>query len=74
MAVINCNYALQANLDPTKDSIAIEGPESPYANIVAVRDENINDPDVKLLVDELRTENIKNFINETYKGSVIAAF
>lgn len=74
VAVINCNYALQAKLDPTKDSIAIEGPESPYANIVAVRDENINDPDVKLLVDELRTENIKNFINETYKGSVIAAF
>lgn len=74
VAIINCNYALQANLDPIKDAIAIEGAESPYANIVAVRDENINDPDVKTLVDELRTEKIKNFINETYKGSVIATF
>ena len=74
VAIINCNYALQANLDPIKDSIAIEGAESPYANIVAVRDENLNDADVKVLVDELRTENIKKFINEQYKGSVIATF
>lgn len=74
VAVINCNYALQANLDPIKDSIAIEGAESPYANVVAVRDENLNDSEVKTLVDELRTENIKKFINEKYKGSVIATF
>lgn len=74
IAIINCNYALQANLDPIKDSIAIEGAESPYANVVATRDEDLNNSDIKLLVDELRTEKVKNFMNEKYQGAVIATF
>lgn len=74
VAVINCNYALQANLDPIKDSIAIEGSESPYANVVAVRDEDSKNADIELLVEELRTEKVKKFMNEKYKGAVIATF
>lgn len=74
VAVINANYALQANLSPTKDSILIEGKDSPYVNVVAVRDEDVNNPDVKELVNSLRSEKVKKYVDENYKGALITTF
>ena len=74
MAVINGNYALQAGISPTEDAIKIEGKDSPYVNVVVVRDENINDPDVKELVNELQSEKVKKFVDEKYQGSIITTF
>ncbi|MBR7185303.1 MAG: MetQ/NlpA family ABC transporter substrate-binding protein [Clostridia bacterium] len=74
MAVINGNYAIQAGLNPATDAIAMEdatGGAGTYANIICVKEGNENDPRVKALIEVLQSETIKNYINETYKGSVV---
>nr|CAD6407814.1 MetQ/NlpA family ABC transporter substrate-binding protein [Rhizobium sp. Q54] len=73
-SVINTNYALDAGLNPNTDSIAIEGKESPYANVIAVRTEDKNAPWVQTLVDAYHDESIKSFINERYQGAVIPSW
>ncbi|MFL0197888.1 MetQ/NlpA family ABC transporter substrate-binding protein [Clostridium sp. WILCCON 0269] len=73
-AVINTNYALEANLNPTKDAIAIESKDSPYANIIAVRKEDKDKPYIKALAKAVNDPQIKQFINEKYKGSIVPAF
>lgn len=72
--VINSNYAIDAGLNPLKDSIAIEGSESPYVNIVAVRSGDENREEIKTLIEVLHSEQIKNFITEKYEGAVVPAF
>ncbi|QED49232.1 MetQ/NlpA family ABC transporter substrate-binding protein [Cytobacillus dafuensis] len=72
--VINSNYAIDAGLNPLKDSIAIEGSESPYVNIVAVRKGDENSEKIKALIEVLHSEDIKNFILDKYKGAVVPAF
>jgi D-methionine transport system substrate-binding protein len=74
LALINTNYALAAGLSPMRDALFIEGPNSPYANIVAARPDNVNSPAVQKLVAALRTPAVKAFIQEKYRGAVIAAF
>lgn len=73
-AVINTNYALEANLNPTKDAIAIESKDSPYANIIAVKKEDKDKPYIKALAKAVNDEQIRKFINENYKGSIVPAF
>lgn len=74
-AVINGNYALLADLSATKDGIYIEGKESPYVNIIAVKDGNQNDERIKALVSALQSDKVRNFIKNTYKnGEVVIAF
>jgi D-methionine transport system substrate-binding protein len=69
--VINANYALDAGLNPVKDSIEIEGSESPYANIITVRKGDENREDIKTLVEVLHSKEIQDFINKEYKGAVV---
>ena len=72
--LINSNYAIDAELVPAEDAIALESPENnPYVNIIAVRSEDKDNEAIKALVEVLQSEDIKNFINEEYKGSVIPA-
>ena len=73
-AIINSNYALSANLNPTKDSVAIEDKDSPYANIIVVKEGNENNPKIKALVKALQSEKTKKFIDEKYSGSIVTAF
>ena len=73
-AVIDGNYALGAGLNPIEDSVAIEGSESPYLNVVVVKEGNENEPFVAALKEVLNSEEIRTFINETYGGAVVAAF
>lgn len=73
-AVINTNYALSANLNPTKDAIAIESKNSPYANIVAVKEENKDSEKTKALSKALISKEVKEFIETKYKGSIIPSF
>ena len=72
--VINSNYAIDAGLNPLEDSIAIEGSESPYVNVIAVRSGDENREDIKALIEVLHSEQIKNFITEKYEGAVVPAF
>ena len=75
MAVINTNYALQADLDPLNDALFMEEKEdNPYVNVLAVKQGNENDPAVKKLAEALTSPEVKQFIEEKYKGVVIPAF
>lgn len=73
--VLNGNYALQAGLNAQTDAIAYETSDSEaaktYVNVVVVREGNENNEGVKALVDVLKSDEMKNFINEKYQGSVV---
>ena len=72
--VINGNYALDSGLNPLVDGLIIEGADSPYANLVAVRKgEEKQDKFIKLLK-ALQSDRVRNYIQETYKGGVAPAF
>jgi D-methionine transport system substrate-binding protein len=73
-AVINTNYALEANLNPVEDAVILEGADSPYANIVTVRSADLNSDAIKKLVAALQSEKVKKFIEEKYGGAVVPAF
>lgn len=73
-SVINGNYALEADLNPTTDAIVLEAKDSPYANIIAVKKGNENNENVQALIKALQSDEVKNFIEENYKGGVIPAF
>lgn len=71
-AVINSNYAISAGLNPSKDSVAIEGSYSAYANILAVKEGNENKPEIKALIAALESKQVKDFIAATYEGNVVS--
>lgn len=68
---INTNFALQAHLNPKKDALILEGAESPYANIIAVRKGDQNKKAIKELVQVLHSKTIQDFILSKYKGAVL---
>ena len=73
--VLNGNYSLQAGYSVSKDSIAHETSDSEaaktYVNIIAVKEGNEDNEAVKALVDVLKSDEIKDYINETYDGAVV---
>ncbi len=75
-AVINGNFALDAGLSPTNDSIAIESGEgNPYANILAYRTADASSPAIQALIALLTSEDVRAFIEETWpNGELIPAF
>lgn len=73
-SVINTNYALEADLNPTEDAIIIESSNSPYANVLAVRDADKASAKTKALIKVLNSDKTKAFIEEEYKGSILPAF
>ena len=74
--VLNGNYALEAGLSVGQDSIAFEASDSEaaktYVNIVAVKEGNENNAEIKALVDVLKSDAIKQYIKDTYDGAVVA--
>ncbi|TLP59638.1 MetQ/NlpA family ABC transporter substrate-binding protein [Microbispora triticiradicis] len=73
-AVINGNYALEADLDPSSDALVLEKAEgNPYANGLVVAQGHESDPRVKTLVGLLTGPEVKKYIEETFKGSVVPA-
>ena len=73
-AVINTNFAMQVNLVPTKDALLMEDSTSPYVNIVAVRAGDESRPEIQALMKALKSDEVKQFINDKYKGAVVPAF
>ena len=73
-AAINGNYALDAGLNPVKDSLIIEGAQSPYVNIVAVQKGQENDTRILALQKALLSPKVQKHIEETYHGGVVAVF
>lgn len=71
-AVINSNYAINAGLNPVKDSLAVEGSSSAYGNILAVKEGNENSDTVKALKAALESRKVADYIAEKYDGSVVS--
>ena len=78
MAVINGNYAIQAGLNANTDALAIEDKDSEaaqtYANIVCVKEGNEDNPAIKELMNALKSDKVKRFIEENYEGAVVPIF
>ena len=74
-AVINGNYALDAGLSASKDGLFVEGADSPYVNIIAVKKGKESDPAIQALVSALKSDKVKNWIKTKYpNGDVVAVF
>jgi D-methionine transport system substrate-binding protein len=71
--IINSNFAIEGDLNPVVDAIALEDSESPYANLVAVRSGDADREDVQALLDVLQSEEIAQFMEDSYGGAVIPA-
>lgn len=74
--VLNGNYALQAGFSVGRDALTTEKADSEaaqnYVNVIAVKEGNENSEKIKALVDVLKSDAIKQFIEETYDGAVVA--
>lgn len=71
-AIINSNYAIDADLDPMSDSLLMEGSSSAYGNILAVKEGNEDSDAIKALVAALESQEVADFINAAYKGAVVS--
>ena len=73
--VLNGNYALEAGFSVAKDAIAYETSDSEaaktYVNVIAVKEGNEDSDAIKALVSVLKSDEIKQYINDTYDGAVI---
>lgn len=71
VVVINSNFAIDAKINPLEDSIAIEGSDSPYVNIIAVKAEDQDNEAIKRLVEVLHSDAIQQFIMDEWDGAVV---
>lgn len=71
LVAINTNYAIEAGLSPLHDALFVEGEDSEYVNIIAVRAEDKDNEDLNKIVEVLQSEEIQNFIIEKYNGEVV---
>ena len=73
--VLNGNYALEAGFSVAKDAVAYEKSDSEaaqtYVNVIAVKEGNEASEGITALVDVLKSDEIKEYINNTYDGAVI---
>lgn len=74
LACVNTNYAIPAGLNPQKDSILVESKDSPYANVMAVRQGDENNETYKKVLAIYQSEPIKKFIEEHFQGTILPAF
>ncbi len=75
ISIINGNYALEGGLTPSTDALALEsGENNPYANVLVVNAGHENDEGILILKELLTSDEVKQFIEEKYTGSVIPAF
>lgn len=73
-AAINTNYAMEAGLKPRQEAIALEEPQGPYVNVIAIREADRNKPWVAKLVAAYHSPEVKQYIDNKYGGAVIAAW
>ena len=72
-AIINNNYALDNGLNPAKDGLAIESADSPYSNVLCVKEDNKDADLTKALIAAFTSQQVVDYIAETYAdGSVVS--
>ena len=70
-AIINGNYAIPAGLVATRDGLFVEGADSPYVNVIAVKEGNENNPAIKALIEALKSDEVADFVAEKYKNGEV---
>lgn len=71
-ACINGNYAIPAGLNVKKDGLVVEGADSPYVNVIAVKEGNENNEAVQKLVQALKSKKVQDYVAEKYpNGEVV---
>jgi len=73
-SAINADYANKAGLNPVRDSLLVEDKDGPYACLIAVREQDKDQPWVRQLVKAYQTDEVRDFILKTYAGGVVPAF
>ena len=77
LAVINGNYALQAGLNAA-DALAVESTDGEaaqaYVNVLVVKEGRENDPAIQALVEALKSDEVKAFMEENWPGAVVPMF
>ncbi|CAN5322171.1 MetQ/NlpA family ABC transporter substrate-binding protein [soil metagenome] len=73
-SAINTNFAIQAGFVPTRDAIALEPARGPYANLLAVRTEDVSKPWVPKLVKAFQSPEVRKFVEARFAGSMVPAF
>ncbi|MNW40770.1 D-methionine-binding lipoprotein MetQ precursor [compost metagenome] len=74
LSLINTNYAIEADLNPTKDALFIEDKDSPYTNILVARPDNKDSEAIQKLAKALTSDDVRKFIEDTYKGALVPVF
>ena len=78
LSVINSNFAMEGGMNPATDALASEDADSEaaqtFANIIAVKESHENDPAIQALVKALQSDKVKEYIEKTYSGAVVAVF
>lgn len=74
ISIINTNFAMNAELNPMSDALFIEDSTSPYVNIIAVREGDENREEIKKLLTTIKTNKVKKFIEDKYRGAIVPAF
>lgn len=78
IAVVNGNYAIEAGLKVDKDALAVEDADSigakTYGNIIAVRKGDEKKDSIKALIKALKSDAVKDYINEHFEGAVVPLF
>jgi lipoprotein, YaeC family len=70
-AAVNTNYAIVAGLVPTRDAIAIEDADSPYANVIAVRTKDKDNAAFQKLLKAYHSPEVKQWIKDKYQGTFV---
>lgn len=74
LAAINTNFALSAGLHPGKDALALESPDSPYANLLVIRQGEESREDIQALKKALTSDHLREFLKERYKQALVPAW
>ena len=70
LVAINANFAFGIDLNPADDSVLLEADNSPYVNVIAVRSGDESSDKIKKLVEVLHSDEIKDFVEKQWQGSV----
>ncbi len=74
IALINTNFAMEAGLNPLQDALYLESKDSPYVNILVIRQGDENRPEIQKLITAITSPAVKEFIEQQYKGAIVPAF
>lgn len=73
-AAINTNFAIDNGYTPAEDAIYLESVDSPWVNLIAIRAEDKDNPAIEKLIEAYHTDEVKEFIEEKYPGSLVPAW